>query len=54
MKTPRLMQVGMSRIATLFLLRTIFGGYRRRRSTAVGGVQSVEKAVNGEHPTGFW
>ena len=24
------------------------------RSTAVGGVQSVEKDMNGEHPTGFW
>ena len=22
--------------------------------TAVGGVQSVEKDMNGEHPTGFW
>ena len=28
------------------------GGYRRRRNTAVG-VQSVEKEMNGEHPTGF-
>ena len=31
----------------------LLGGYRRRRSTAVGGVQSVED-LNGEHPTGFW
>ena len=43
-----------ARIATVFLWRTICGGYRRRRSTAVGGVQSVEKEMNGEHPTGFW
>ena len=37
-----------ARIATVFLWRTISGGFRRRRSTAVGGVQSVEKGMNGE------
>ena len=26
----------------------------KRRSTAAGGAQSVEKNMNGEHPTGFW
>ena len=32
----------------------LFGGYRLEGSIAVGGVQSVEKDMNGEHPTGFW
>ena len=41
------------RIATVFFWVTMFGGYQRRRSIAVGGVQSVEKGMNGEHPTGF-
>ena len=31
----------------------LFGGYPRRRSTAVG-VQSLENGMNGEHPIGFW
>ena len=29
-------------------------GYRRRRNTAVGGVQFVEEDLNVGHPTGFW
>ena len=41
---------------------TTFGGYRRdaetattkRRSTALGGAQSVETNTNGERPTGYW
>ena len=37
----------------LFPLEDIFGGYRLERSTAAGGVQFVEKDMNGEHPTGF-
>ena len=36
-----------------FLWRTMFGGYRRRRSTAFGGVRCVEENLKGEHPTGF-
>ena len=48
-------------IAIDFLLRIMFGGSRRqeatattRRSTAIGGAQSVEKIMNGERPTGYW
>ena len=50
-------------IAIAFLLRIVFGGSRRqkdtattkrRRSTAVGGAQSVEKNKIGERPTGYW
>ena len=26
----------------------------KRRSTAVGGAQSVERNMNGERPTGYW
>ena len=49
-----LRNVRSARIATVFFW-TFFGGYRRRRSTAVvGGVQSMEKHLNAGHPTGFW
>ena len=27
---------------------------KKDRSAAVGGVQSVEKNMNGKHPTGYW
>ena len=29
-------------------------GFSWKRSTAVGGAQSVEKTLNGERPTGHW
>ena len=49
-------------IATVFLWRTTFGGYRRRsaletterRNAATGGVRLVEANTNGERPTGYW
>ena len=46
--------VHLPALRQFFFWRTFFGLYRPERSTAVGGVQSVEKDMNGEHPTGFW
>ena len=53
----------LASIAIVSPWRTTFGASRpdmeiatkrRRRSTAVGGAQSVEDKMNVEHPTGFW
>ena len=37
-----------------FPLEDHFWVYRPERSTAVGGAQSLEKNMNGKHPTGYW